>query len=785
MWQLFSSFILRNRILLLLVTGVLTLFMTWLATRTELSHDFAKVIPSDDKDYIDYIHFKEEFGEDGNVLIIGIESENFFRKDVYKGIYVLTEVLKTLEGVEQVISLSHLYRLERNEVKNGFDFSMISPAFPVTQTEMDSIRDIILEQPLFRNLLLNEPLNASVMAVTVSRSKLDSKDKIRVVKNIQDQVEGFARKHRLKVHFSGLPYIRAYTSEKIPKELTVFLLLAVIVTTISLYLFFRSFYAVIFPLILLFISIVWSMGLIALFGYKMTLLTGLIPPLIVVIGIPNSVYLISKYHSEYRRCKNKIRALVNVIHKIGIVTLMINANTAVGFLTLYFTSVVPLQEFGLIACLATMITYVISIVLIPGVFSLLPPPTEANTRHLDARFVRVFIQALKDMVDKRRTLIYTLTLILCSVSVWGLFKLQAISFMVDDLPEDDQIYTDLRFLESNFKGVMPFEIVVDTKKKWGLSKASKLRKIEALQEKLESYPSISKTRSVVDIFKSARLAYYYNTPGEYMLPSKDELNFILDFYRKQKGSGNRKNVLNSVVDSTFSKTRISGNIQDIGSVRMKGLLDSIQRDVDEILGPNSDSSEFRTVITGTTKIFIKANEYLVDNLFWSLIATFLLIAAQMYFLFKSWKVMIVSMLANLIPLLIIGGVMGFFQIPLKPSTVLIFGIAFGIAIDNTIHYLAKYRQDRKMGLNVHDSVMLSLDDTGQGIIYTSMILLAGFSIFMASSFGGTIALGVLTSLTLFIAMFSNLLFLPAMVISLNIQENSRLDLIDEYNDNDD
>lgn len=785
MWQLFSSFILRNRILLLLVTGVLTLFMTWLATRTELSHDFAKVIPSDDKDYIDYIHFKEEFGEDGNVLIIGIESENFFRKDVYKGIYVLTEVLKTLEGVEQVISLSHLYRLERNEEKKGFDFSMISPAFPVTQTEMDSIRDIILEQPLFRNLLLNEPLNASVMAVTVSRSKLDSKDKIRVVKNIQDQVEGFARKHRLKVHFSGLPYIRAYTSEKIPKELSVFLFLAVIVTTISLYLFFRSFYAVIFPLILLFISIVWSMGLIALFGYKMTLLTGLIPPLIVVIGIPNSVYLISKYHSEYRRCKNKIRALVNVIQKIGIVTLMINANTAVGFLTLYFTSVIPLQEFGLIACLATMITYIISIVLIPGVFSLLPPPTEANTRHLDARFVRVFIQALKDMVDKRRTLIYALTIVLCSVSVWGLFKLQAISFMVDDLPEDDKIYTDLRFLESNFKGVMPFEIVVDTKKKLGLSKTPKLRKIEALQEKLESYPAISKTRSVVDIFKSARLAYYYNTPGEYRLPSKDELNFILDFYRKQKGSGNRKNVLNSVVDSTFSKTRISGNIQDIGSVRMKGLLDSIQHDVDEILGPNSDSSEFHTVITGTTKIFIKANEYLVDNLFWSLIATFLLIAAQMYFLFKSWKVMIVSMLANLIPLLIIGGVMGFFHIPLKPSTVLIFGIAFGIAIDNTIHYLAKYRQDRKMGLSVQDSVMLSLDDTGQGIIYTSMILLAGFSIFMASSFGGTIALGVLTSLTLFIAMFSNLLFLPAMVISLNIQENSTLDLIDEYNDNDD
>jgi hypothetical protein len=332
---------------------------------------------------------------------------------------------------------------------------------------------------------------------------------------------------------------------------------------------------------------------------------------------------------------------------------------------------------------------------------------------------------------------------------------------------------------------MPFEIVVDTRKKGGLNKTPKLRQIEELQLKLESYPEISKTRSVVDIYKTARMAYYYNNPEEYKLPSKAELSFILDYYRKQTGGRNRKNILNSVVDSTFSKTRISGNIQDIGSIRLKGLMDSIQTDVNNILGENSETSDFETVITGTTKIYIKANQYLVDNLFWSLIATFILIALQMYFLFRSWKVMLISMMANLIPLLMIGGVMGFFEIPLKPSTVLIFGIAFGIAIDNTIHYLAKYRQDRKMGLSVKDSVMMSLDDTGQGIIYTSLILLCGFSIFMASSFGGTIALGVLTSMTLFIAMFSNLLFLPAMVISMNIQENAKNKWIDEYNENDD
>lgn len=770
---------------MLVVTGLLTLVMAWFATKTELSHDFAKVIPNDDKDYIDYLAFKAEFGEDGNVLIVGLESEHLFRQDIYKAIFVLTETLKNQDGVEQVISLTHLFRLEKNETEKRFEFNMISPSFPVNQVQMDSIKALILNQPVYRNLLLNKELNASVLAITINRTQLDSDQKIRIVKDIKEQIEGFSRKHKVKVHYAGLPYIRAYTSEKIPQELTVFLLLAVVVTTISLYLFFRSFYAVIFPLILLVLGIVWSMGLIALMGYKMTLLTGLIPPLIVVIGIPNSVYLISKYHSEYRRSRNKIKAMVNVIHKIGIVTLMINANTALGFLTLYFTEVIPLQEFGLIACLATMVTYVISIVLIPGVFSLLPPPSEKSTRHLDGKFIRTFIAGIKYIVDRQKMLIYTLTTVLCIVSIFGLLKLEAVSYMVDDLPEKDTIYTDLRFMEDNFKGVMPFEIIVDTHKKGGLRKTQVLRKIEALQEKLESYPEISKTRSVVDIFKTARMAFYENNPDEFALPTRDEMNFIFAYYRKQNQEGSKKkSIMESIVDNDFSKTRISGNIKDIGSIEMTALMAEIRKDIDEIIEPQEDEG-ISTIITGTTKIFIKANEYLVDNLFWSLIATFLLIAGQMYWLFKSWKVMIVSMMANLIPLIIIGGIMGFMHIPLKPSTVLIFGIAFGIAIDNTIHYLAKYRQDRLMGLNVKDSVMLSLDDTGQGIIYTSMILLAGFSIFMASSFGGTVALGILTSMTLFIAMFSNLLFLPAMVISLNIQENSKEVLIDEYNENDD
>jgi len=787
MWTWVSRIILTYKKGLLLVVGLLTIVMVWFAMHLELSHDFAKVIPVSDPEYQEYLKFKSEFGEDGNVLIIGIESDKLFTTPVFKGLYVLTEDLKSFPGVENVVSLTHLFLLKKDSLAEKFNFSAISPLPPLNDREADSLRQIIINQPIYKNLFINEKQNVSLIAVSLNKDQLDSKEKITMVNNITARVNRFGEKFNIKLHYSGLPYIRAYTSEKIPKELTLFLVLSVIVTTLSLFLFFKTFSSVIFPLILLFLSIIWSMGLIALFGYKMTLMTGLIPPLIVVIGIPNSVYLISKYHTEYRKCRNKIRALVQVIQKIGLVTLMINANTALGFLTLYFTDVVPLQQFGLIACIATMLTYLISIILIPGVLSLLPPPSEKSVRHLDSVRVRKAIAFFKYLVSEKRTVVYAITLIAVGVSIFGLTKLKAVSFMVDDLPKNDKIYIDLKFLESNFKGVMPFEIIVDTHKKAGLRKTQVLKKIEALQEKLSTYPELSRTTSVTDIFKLARMAFYDNKPEEYQLPSRDELGFIMSYYKKDKSAASKKNILNTIVDKDFSKTRITGNVKDIGSIKMEVLMGKIQADMDSIFKDPENESSVTTMITGTTKIFIKANDYLVKNLFWSLIATFVLIAGQMYWLFKSWKITLVSMLANFIPLLIIAGVMGFTNIPLKPSTVLIFGIAFGIAIDNTIHYLAKFRLDRKMGLNVKDATMLSLDETGQGIIYTSIILLLGFLVFVPSSFGGTVALGLLTSMTLFIALFSNLIVLPSLVISFEVQKEDvgATTLIDEYNENDD
>jgi len=787
MWTWVSRIILTYKKGLLLVVGLLTIVMVWFAMHLELSHDFAKVIPVSDPEYQEYLKFKSEFGEDGNVLIIGIESDKLFTTPVFKGLYVLTEDLKSFPGVENVVSLTHLFLLKKDSLAEKFNFSAISPLPPLNDREADSLRQIIINQPIYKNLFINEKQNVSLIAVSLNKDQLDSKEKITMVNNITARVNRFGEKFNIKLHYSGLPYIRAYTSEKIPKELTLFLVLSVIVTTLSLFLFFKTFSSVIFPLILLFLSIIWSMGLIALFGYKMTLMTGLIPPLIVVIGIPNSVYLISKYHTEYRKCRNKIRALVQVIQKIGLVTLMINANTALGFLTLYFTDVVPLQQFGLIACIATMLTYLISIILIPGVLSLLPPPSEKSVRHLDSVRVRKAIAFFKYLVSEKRTLVYAITLIAVGVSIFGLTKLKAVSFMVDDLPKNDKIYIDLKFLESNFKGVMPFEIIVDTHKKAGLRKTQVLKKIEALQEKLSTYPELSRTTSVTDIFKLARMAFYDNKPEEYQLPSRDELGFIMSYYKKDKSAASKKNILNTIVDKDFSKTRITGNVKDIGSIKMEVLMGKIQADMDSIFKDPENESSVTTMITGTTKIFIKANDYLVKNLFWSLIATFVLIAGQMYWLFKSWKITLVSMLANFIPLLIIAGVMGFTNIPLKPSTVLIFGIAFGIAIDNTIHYLAKFRLDRKMGLNVKDATMLSLDETGQGIIYTSIILLLGFLVFVPSSFGGTVALGLLTSMTLFIALFSNLIVLPSLVISFEVQKEDvgATTLIDEYNENED
>ncbi|MCS7073245.1 MAG: MMPL family transporter [Bacteroidia bacterium] len=777
MWDTAAELILRHRRKALAIILGLTVIMGYYCTKVKVMQEFAKVVPKSDPDYIEYESFKKEFGEDGNASIIGIETKSLFQPTVLQTLEQLTQQIEQKEGVERVVNILRTIILVRNDSLERFEIRWNKPQSLSNQAVIDSFRIQLQQSPFYRGLLFDTAFTVTTMAVRFTKEALNTKRKHILNKEIQAEVEKWANENQQQVHFAGLPVVRSYLMQKIPAELVLFMGLAVVVTVVTLFLFYRSLYAVVVPMILLAITAVWTGGILGLLEYKITILTGLLPPLIVVIGIPNSIYMLSDYHAEFKKCGNQFDAMRLMIQKLGLVTLMINANTALGFLTLYFTDVVPLQEFGMAAFLATTFTYVITVIAIPGIFSLLPEPSDKHLKHLDSVWLTKTVHQLSLIAGKGKPLIYGVTIVLCLISAIGMLRLKAVSYMVDDLPTHDRIITDLRWMESKFGGVMPFEIVIDTQKKKGLRNPSVLKKIDQFQQKLQTYPELSRSVSIVDGLKWSRQAYFGNEAEAYQVPLPEEMSFILKYIQFQEKE-KQKNLLSVMTDSSFSKARITLQVRDIGSEQMPLLLQRIRADADSIF----TDKKTQITLTGTTKLFLKANDYLVNNLYGSLLATFVIIGLQMYWLFNSFRIMWISLLVNMIPLMVTAGIMGFLDIPLKPSTALIYGVAFGIAIDNSIHFLAGYRGFRKKGLSVEDSVVECIKRTGTSIIYTSVVLFAGFIIFTPSAFGGTRALGILTSITLFIAMFSNLILLPAMIVSFDRRDAAAVTdhaLIDE------
>jgi predicted RND superfamily exporter protein len=348
---------------------------------------------------------------------------------------------------------------------------------------------------------------------------------------------------------------------------------------------------------------------------------------------------------------------------------------------------------------------------------------------------------------------------------------------VDDLPEDSPLAKQLHFFEENFSGVMPLEIIVDTGNKKGVQNLSNLRKINEFEMFLDSLEGISQPVSVVSFIKASRQAFYNQDPNFYSIPNNRESAFILSYLKEESDEAG---ISKSFVDSTGQFIRISLKMPDIGSNRMDSLVSNvIEPKIKEVFA----DTKMEVRVTGTVPLFIKGNKYLIDNLITSMIFAFFIIALIMGILFRNVKMIIISMIPNVIPLLLTGAIMGFFGIPLKPSTALIFSIAFGISVDDSIHFLAKYRQELALHSNfVPIAVSRSLRETGASMIYTSIILFCGFVIFTLSEFGGTVALGKLTSITLLFAMLTNLIVLPALLLQFDSGKRNNEDhpYIDDY-----
>jgi predicted RND superfamily exporter protein len=726
-----------------------------------MSYEYASMLPESDKAFQDNKKFNEVFGEEGNLIIVGVQDSTFFEFKKFQKWKKFCNELSEVEGVENLLSVSNAYNLHKNTEKKQFEIQMVFPDTISNQEELNIAVEKFRSLPFYRKLLYNDETNTYLLAITVNKYKMLSKDREEMVKSIQKIGEQYEKDENVKLHYSGLPYIRVVTAMIIRSELYIFSALALLICIIVLFLFFRSFKAVFFPVIVVLIGVLWSLGTLGLLGFKITVLTGMIPSLLIVIGIPNSIYMMNKFHSEFVRHGNKIKALQRVIAKIGNATFLTNLTTALGFGTFIMVKGDLLRQFGIVASANIMGLFLLSLILIPVIFSFIKPPSTRHVKHLNYKLINAITDRLVKVTQNHRKWVYISSVLLIAVGIFGITLIKTSGYVVDDIPTNDPIYLDLKFFESNFDGIMPLEIMIDTKKPGGAMQLSTFGKIDELEKKLEKYPELSTPTSILNLLKFSKQAFYNGNEDYYSLPNNREKNFILQYASSgEKNSG----LLHSFLDSTRQVTRISIRVKDAGVKRMEELYSNFNTDIDSVFSPK----DYNVTVTGTSIIVFKGTNYLLHNLISSMALAILLISIIMALMFSSWRMVAMSLTPNIIPLVFTAALMGFAGIPIKSSTILVFSIAFGIAVDNTIHFMTKYRQELKAtGWDIKKSVILALKETGVSMIYTSVVLFLGFGIFSVSNFGGTRAMGILVSLTLIVAVIANLILLPSLLFSLD------------------
>lgn len=766
-WLQLGKNIVKYKVAALTFLALSTVFMGYFAIQVKLSYEFTKAIPEDNPKFVIYQDFVKKFGVDGTTMVVGFQTDSFFTAGIFNQVADLQKDIKTIPGVTEVLSVPNAYTIVKDSAESKFLPHKIFNAPYTSDTALAADRAVLESLPFYKNLMYNPSSHAYIMAISFLPDSINSGARSAIIKNLQSKLDGFAAKTKLAVHISGLPYIRTILADRIKKEMLWFLIGSLLLSAITLFLFFRSLSATLLSLSVVVMGVIWSFGTMVLLGQKITLLTALIPPLIVVIGIPNCIYFLNKYHTSYKATNHKQEAIEQMVGRMGIVTLFCNITAAIGFFVFAFTKSPLLKEFGWVSGLNIMALFLISLLFIPPVLTYLPPPSTKHVKYLENKFLERVLVKIERWTFQHTKWVFAITSILVVVSIMGLMRIKKEAFIVDDLPKKDTLYTDLKWFEKEAGGVMPLEIVIDTKKKNGLVRSIKpLEAIDELHQYLDQQPELGKPLGLLEGIKFAKQAFYDGDSNAYTVPTGTEMAFMAPYLKTDSQKTNTSTgtsptqLLSKFIDSAKRETRVSVNMKDIGSAQLPLFLQRLDSATKAIF----DTSKYKVEMTGSSVTFLEGSNFIVRGLGESIFWAFLLIAICMIFLFRSFPILMCSLVPNIVPLLMTAGLMGWVGISLKPSSVLVFSVALGIAIDVTIRFLVNYKQELpRLSNNVHETLIQTIKHTGISIIYTSLVLVAGFVIFCFSDFGGTKALGWLTSLTLVVSTFTNLILLPALI----------------------
>jgi len=764
MWDRAGHFLLKYRKGVLAFWALYIAFMAFFGRSVDISYEFAKMLPSTDSVFTTYMGFHEDFTESGNAIVLAAKDDAFFTPSVLNAWQDMATRLENEAEVVGVLSLHNAVDISLGEEEGAqMETRTIMNGRVRSPQEAFAIRDHYEALPIYHGLLSSRDNKTHLMAVTITDKANYSALIFDLFDRLHTETKRFERRTGIEIQISGLPYLRLNNARSIKGEINLFLILTGVVTVFIMLLLLRSLRAALIALAVVGVGVIGLYGIMGLLSYKITLFSALLPPLLIVIVVPNCIFFINKYHQEFAKDKDVQSALLNTIKKIGGVAFLTNATTALGFATFILTSSEALVHFGVAASINIFMVFLMSISIIPVLYSWLSAPKERHYKHLKQAWLVRWIEWLVETAEGHRSKVYVGSALLALLGIVGMAKMQTTGNLTTDIHETDPLITQMRFFEREMGGVIPLEIVIDTRVENGAEKSKVLKRVDQLQSALDTMNHLSRSLSLVDVLKFGRQAYYGGDPLFYALPNSQERTLIAASMPRLD-TKDLAFLTNGFLDDPHQKLRVSVQVDDLTRPEMLVLIQRIQAMADAIF----EKENYDLSYTGAGIIFLRSTKFLINNLAISLILAIFVISLLMAALFKTFRMVVVAIIPNLLPLLMTAGIMGWFGIPVKPSTVLIFSIAFGISVDDTLHYLARYRQELVgNGHNIAKAAISAIRETGPSMFYTSVVLFAGFLIFLASSFGGTQALGLLVSITLVFAMFSNLILLPSLLMSLD------------------
>ena len=736
--------------LLTLILGA-TFFVAWGLNFIKFDYDFEKFFPEKDEETIFFKSHRKLFDSDNDFLLVAIErKKGVFNAGFLRQISSLTTAIKAhVPYVTFVGSITEV----KEEFLHPFGFRSSRPYLDLINLDLkrDSIRIFNSDE------LLNSLISKDAKSICIYIRHEDYIPKIKsdlLLKKLNHEISKFQYDG---VHIAGRTIGQKLYVEKMMQEMVFFIILSCILVVIFLLFTFRSGWGVLVPLSVILMATLWLIAGMSWFKEPINILLVTLPTIMFVVAMADVIYIVTRFLEGIRSNMSKRDAVILTYKEIAFSAFLTSITTAIGFGSLYFVDVIPVQVFGLVAGIGTIIAYFFTMFLLPILFLLFPIPKYIKVQK-EAPFWQVLLRSIFLWLISYRKKVLWGNAILVIICVFGISLIESNNFLMDDLSAKEPLKQDFNYLDKHYGGIRPFDMSIELKDKnltiWDPEVLNEINKVEVYIE--EIYGAEIKN-SLCQTLKLLNKASHSGNRNFYSIPTtKREL---LKFRKIIRIIGQGK-YAKTIIDSSETRLRMNGNFPDIGNQRIQLKNEAFQ----EFLKQLKYKGKIKYRITGTAHLFDKNIHFISKSLVEGLIFSVLLIALIMGLVYKSVRMMLISMIPNLIPLLVIGAIMGYFGINLKTSTAVIFTIAFGISYDDTIHLLGKFRIELAKGKSKSYALKTAYLERGKAMILSSLVLCCGFSLLIFSNFSGSFYMGVLISITLFIALISDLTLLPILVL---------------------